>query len=109
MRSRTLALLLMAAMVAACGATQQQRELQAAKAIQTTNESTAQALDFGIIKADEGEVVQGFTRLATQDLKRAISARRAGQPKEAWERIMDIVFDGLAEAARILEGREGKK
>lgn len=108
MRQKFSVLLVLLALVAACGVTQQQRELQAAEAIKTTQRSAINALEFDIISADEGEVVQGLTRVATADLKRAINARRAGQERSSWDRIMDIVFDGLAEAAVILEGKEEK-
>ena len=108
MRQKFSVLIVLLALVAACGVTQQQRELQAAEAIKTTQRAAIDALEFDIISAEEGEVVQGITRVATQDLKRAINARRAGQTRTAWNRIIDVVFDGLAEAALILEGKEEK-
>jgi hypothetical protein len=102
-RTPILALLLV---LAACATTPQGRELQTAKAIQGVNDNAVVALNFDIISADEGEAVQAATRTMTRDLKRAIAARRAGEPLEAWERIMLGIQDALKEASRILEGRE---
>ena len=105
-RQNIVAMLVLIVAVAGCAATQQQRELQAATAIATANDTAAQALDFGIIKADEGEAIQAITRVATADLKRAIAARRAGIERSDWDAIMDIVFDALNRTAVILAGRE---
>ncbi len=104
--SKALALLLL---VAACATTDQQRELQYAHAIITINDSTAQAVEFGIIDPDVAEVIQGITRASTADLKRAVAARRAGRSRESYERILDLVQSALLEAGRILEARERRK
>ena len=94
--------------IAACATTPQGRELQAVKTITNINDSTVTALDFGIIKADEGVAIQALTRAATVDLKRAIAARRAGQAYETWDRLLNIVDTVLVEASRILAAKERK-
>lgn len=109
MRTRnTAALVVLLAVMAACGVTQQQRELQAITAITEANDGAAKALDFNIIKADEGEAIQVLTRTATAELKRAIAARRAGVSRSSWDSIMDIVFDTLTQVSVIMAGKDGK-
>lgn len=88
--------------LAACASTPIQRELQYAKAIVAANDATATALDFGVIKADTGAAIQQMTRAATQDLKRAITARRAGAPRNTVDRILALVEDALERAAVLL-------
>lgn len=100
-RNTFIALLLVAA---ACATTPQGRELQIANAIRDTNNAAVTALDFGIIKADEGAAIQAITQVATADLKRAIGARRSGAPLQEWERIVSIIEDALIRAAVLLEG-----
>ena len=107
MRNRTTqAIAILLVLAAACASTPQQKELQYAQAIITTNDSTAQAVDFGIIDPDTAEAIQAITRTATADLKRAVAARRAGRSPESYDRILSIVRDALLEASRILEARQ---
>ena len=93
-------------LVAACASTPRQRELQAIGAIQSVNGATVTALDYGVISADEGEAVQVATRTATSALKGAIAARKAGKALDVYDAILSGVQTALAEALRILEGRQ---
>jgi len=93
-------------LVAACATTPIGREMQAVKALTAANDAAVSALDFGVIKADDGVAIQEITRAATADLKRAIAARRAGASIETWERIMAIVDDALERVTRVIMQRE---
>lgn len=92
-------------LTAGCATTSQGREVQIARGIITTNQLAVQALDAGIITPGDGEAVQRLTRMATDDLRSATAARRAGKPKK----LADVLLDGaekyILEAARLLEGR----
>lgn len=106
MKRQVVPLLLLFLLVSACASTRMGKELQFAKAIVGANESVVTALDFDIITADTGEALQGITRVATLDLKRAIAARRAGRKQKDVDRIFNLVRDGLLEVARVLEGKK---
>lgn len=103
MRRKTSLLLILA--LAGCGATAQQREMQAIKTIEATQKGIVKALDFNVIDADEGTRAQAATRAATKTLRDAIAARRAGRLDVA-SALLSAVFNGLAEATRILEGKK---
>jgi len=96
------AILLPLLLVAACATTPMSRAYQYGVAIKSVNEATVTALDFGVIKADEGEAIQAATRTATADLKRAVVDIRAGTSRAVVDRILDAVGAALAEAQRIL-------
>lgn len=108
---RLLTLLPLVALAVACAGTPKQRIFKAAKAVKATNESAATALDYDLIEPEQAEIVQGITRTATADLKRAAAALKAVEAGEAKEvstidRILAIVHDALQEAARIIGTEE---
>lgn len=91
--------------LAACATTPIQREMQVAETIIAINKATITALDYGIIEASDAKKIQGLTRAATAELKRAVAARRAGQSRDEVERILDVVKDLLTQARAVLEGK----
>ena len=99
---RAVTILALVVVCAACASDPMTRAYQYGKAIQGVNEQTVLALDYGIIKADEGEAVQAITRTATSDLKRAVTDIKAGQPRSVTDRILDAVLAGLKNAQTIL-------
>lgn len=105
MRHRYALVVLLLAAVAACK-TPQHTELAVAKSIKTVNDLTALAVDNDIVSPDDAEVIQGFTRTATMELQRSVAARRAGQPRDVWQRALESALDALAQAQAILDGRE---
>ena len=109
MTRRIMFAVIIATVCVACGSTAQQREMQVAEAIKSTQRGTVTALDFNIIDADTGEVVQGVTRTATAELKRSVAARRAGAPRTTTDRILDSIMDSLREAGRLLAGKEARR
>lgn len=90
------------ALVAACAATPEGRAYQYGHAIKDVNDSATMALDFGLIDADTAAAIQAATRTATADLKRAVAALKAGEPRDDVMRILDIVNDALANASGLL-------
>ena len=99
-RTHTLALLLV--MLAACGATPIQREMQYAIAIKTVQTQTVAALDFGILDADAGAAIQVGTRTATDTLKKAVAARRDGLPNAVGDALLDAVLSALLNVQGLL-------
>jgi len=106
MTRRTVWALVLVALCAACATTPQQRELAAAQAIARVNDSAVTALDFGIIKADAGEAIQALTRTATEELRRCVAARRAGEPRDVWAAVLETTLGLLGRAEAILAGEE---
>ena len=79
--------------------------MQAIRGVVTTNDLATQALDYGVISADEAEVVQVATRTAGEQVREAIKARKAGKAREVYEMILSGAQTALAEATRVMEGR----
>lgn len=91
-----------ALVLAACATSPRGKELQAAQALRTVNELTTTAVDLDVVGPDEAEAVLAVTRTARKYLQRSIAARRAGEPREVWEALLDSALDALAEAQALL-------
>lgn len=74
--------------------------MQYAEGIQAAQRSTVTALNFDLISSGDGEAVQSILRVATEDLKRAVQAIKAGQPQQ--NRLLDLVESALLEAQKYL-------
>lgn len=101
------AILAVLALAACSSTTPKGRELAAATAIRTVDQSATAALDFGIITPDQGEKVLALRDAAEAALRRAVAARRA-QNKEAWEVALDSMEAALSAAQAALTGKEGE-
>ena len=95
-------------LVASCATTPMGRAYQYGVAIKGINEQATLALDYGILKADDAELVQAATRTATADLKRAVTDINAGQPASVTDRLLDAILAALNHAQVIL-ARKGVK
>ena len=100
-RTHTLALLLIFAV--GCGATPIQREFQIAHGIIDTNDAAVMALDFGILSADEGALLQVGTQGVTEALNKAIKARRGGAVIGVIDALLTAVEDSLLKVIVQLE------
>lgn len=103
-RAHVIAALALVAAVAACKSPQA-TEVTVAATIAGINDQAALAVEYGILSPDDGEAILALTRTATLELTRSVAARRAGEPREVWQRAVDVALDALAQAQRILNGR----